>query len=144
VGFKSREIDFRSWFYCSNVFYHVDNAQSLTSLRRLETLILSYNKIEVIEHVHEILSLQTLQLDNNLIDTIPDNLASLQLLEELLLEQNKLKTVPACLRREIMPALNYLVLEYNPIEHIPDEILQDQVRRSETTFFVGDSHIVRF
>lgn len=81
--------------------------------------------------MHELTLLQTLQLDNNNISTVPDSLAALSVLEELLLEGNNLKTVPAFLRRATMPALNYLVLENNPLEYIPDEILQDQVRSAK-------------
>ena len=102
--------------------------QVLSLLPLLETVILSHNEIEVIEHVQSLKQLQTLQLDNNRIREVPHDLVSLTKLEELLLENNDIRLLPSFLHRCHFPELSYLVLENNPIEDIPEEILRDPVR----------------
>ena len=84
--------------------------------QKVRSLFLGGNKIRTIELIVNFTALETLDLKNNKISSLPPSLAKLQSLERLYLQNNKLKTVPD--EYASMAALNQICLDGNPLTHI--------------------------
>ncbi|KPA83523.1 hypothetical protein ABB37_03121 [Leptomonas pyrrhocoris] len=99
-------------------FRRIERIENLSSLRSLTKLHLDNNRIQRIENLESLAHLQWLDLSYNAIETI-EGLASLQELQCLSLYSNKIAAVDGLAG---LPKLDTLSLGRNPIEHLDDTV----------------------
>ena len=71
--------------------------------------------------IFDLMELESLSLEHNLINQIPENISNLTLLKDLYLGYNEIKTFPESLIK--VPSLEFLSLNNNFISSIPKEII---------------------
>lgn len=96
------------------------SAEPASGARTLVRLYLSSNEIAVLRGIQHLPNLETLILNDNFLETLPDEIGHLEKLEELNLAHNKIKLLPASIAK-LKPTLKKLVLAGNPLEDRSDE-----------------------
>ncbi len=89
---------------------------SLTALRELD---ISYNKLVELPMLNGCSMLESLNLSNNFVSSVPAWFGSLRALRLLELSHNKLSLIPPNLSELMCAALDDLSVAHNLIEHIP-------------------------
>ena len=82
----------------------------------LDSVILSFNKISILENLDRAPKLSVLDLHNNKIDVLPDSILSMSALKTLNLSNNNLSDLPP--RLGLMDNLVRITLEGNPLKSI--------------------------
>ncbi|CAG8445716.1 14591_t:CDS:10 [Ambispora leptoticha] len=96
--------------------------QSVLNTEMLSKLTLSSNHLQDLDHIRldSLRSLNNLQLDNNLLKTLPEHFARMSSLSTLNLSNNYFKTFPEVLCK--ISTLQELDMSFNQISSIPEEI----------------------
>lgn len=99
-------------------FRRIERIENLSNLRSLTKLYLDNNRIQRIENLGSLAQLQWLDLSYNAIEVI-EGLESLQELQSLSLFSNKIAVVDGLAS---LPKLDTLSLGRNPLEHLDDTV----------------------
>lgn len=101
---------------------NIDDPHFVSSLRKLEVLDLSYNRIETLQDSCSSLeNLKVLDLRHNLLEYVPKVILKMKKLEVLYLSHNSLKELPTWLCG--MTHLKELHLENTGLTSLPDDII---------------------
>ncbi|XP_064081682.1 E3 ubiquitin-protein ligase LRSAM1-like [Macrobrachium nipponense] len=104
----------------NNNLSSLEKGGKLHELCSLELLDLSNNKLSHLpESISKLKKLKVLKLSNNKIKTLPHSFSELRNLQELYLSSNRLSKVPTCICA--LPNLRVLTLKDNSITELPKE-----------------------
>lgn len=98
------------------------------SLKNLQELDLSKNKISDLKGIEKFTDLRILNLTKNKFENFPSELCQVTSVRNLFLGKNNIKEIPPCIGQ--MQSLIVLDMWYNPIDDLPEELTQLRNLRS--------------
>ncbi|CAL5991078.1 ABC_transporter substrate-binding protein [Hexamita inflata] len=101
-------------FICNNTYYDFQGLSALSALTKLRVLLMSKNNIKDIKFIQELINLESLNLNDNRIETI-HYLKKMSKLSKILLYNNKITDITVF---RILPSLKTVNLNMNRIVYI--------------------------
>lgn len=114
----------------------------LNKLEKLELVNVNLRKIDHMAFYGLEMSLLELNLDSNMLDSLPSNaLGALKRLRKLTLSQNRIKQIQANAFFKISSSLNTLDLSYNYLEKLDENSFNGPIQNSLKTLFIQNNEL---